>query len=64
VGSPERPITRRDKTSPRRTSSRSVYCFISWTPFISVSSAPVEKNEADVVIFDRYIYDELANLPL
>jgi len=32
------------KTSPRRTSSRSVYCFISWTPFSPSRLPPVEKN--------------------
>jgi thymidylate kinase len=64
IGSPEKPIARRDKnvTSRYVIALRLVlYLLDACGLAIMVSKT---RAEADVVIFDRYIYDELANLPL
>ena len=64
VGSPDRPIERRDKNviSSYTIAARLLFYLLDaislrWTLW-QVSS------QIDFVIFDRYIYDELANLPL
>lgn len=64
VGSPDRPIVRRDKNV------KSWYV-VAFRLFLYMLDAchlcmitTRAANEADVVIFDRYIYDELANLQL
>jgi thymidylate kinase len=65
VGSPSAPIERRDK-NVKSWFMTSVRLFIYFIDAISVRLA-VEKalrSKADVVVFDRYIYDELANLTL
>lgn len=65
VGSPEAPIHRRDKNvrSPFMTWVRlGLYLLDSLSLRIKASRAL--RSNADVVIFDRYIYDELANLSL
>ena len=65
VGSPVAPIERRDKNvrSPLMTLAR--LCLYS---FDAVSLRRIVRKAscsgADVVLFDRYLYDELANLPL
>jgi thymidylate kinase len=64
VGARDRPIERRDKnvTAWYLTLARCVlYCLdaISLKVRVARASAP----DADIVIFDRYLYDELANLP-
>jgi thymidylate kinase len=65
VGTPDKPVERRDKD-------------VTWWPVVMIRFflycadglnlwRVVSRNDeqnADVVIFDRYIYDELANLPL
>jgi thymidylate kinase len=65
VGSPEKPLQRRDKnvTSWPVSIVRFGLYFLdalhlTWMTF------KARKSGKDVVIFDRYIYDELANLPL
>jgi len=65
VGSPERPITRRDKnvTSTHVIAVRLFLYFLD-AVYLRLFCLKLRKTEADVVIFDRYIYDELANLPL
>ena len=65
VGSPENPIVRRDKniTSWYVVAFRLVLYLLDVCSLAIVVSR-VSAAEADVVIFDRYIYDELANLPL
>jgi len=65
VGSPERPITRRDKnvTSTHVIAVRLLLYFLD-AVYLRLVCLKLRKTEADVVIFDRYIYDELANLPL
>jgi thymidylate kinase len=65
IGAPALPINRRDKNvkSSLMTGVRLILYFID---ALSLRSA-VRKallSDADLVIFDRYIYDELANLPL
>ena len=65
VGTPSAPINRRDK-NVRSWLMTGVRLFLYFLDAISVRLA-VEKalrSEADLVIFDRYIYDELANLTL
>lgn len=64
VGSPVNPICRRDKnvTSWYVTMVRCVfYALDALSLRVRLYK---EKSRADVLIFDRYIYDELANLPL
>lgn len=65
IGSPDRPVNRRDKNvrSWPVTGARFFLYFLdALNLWRKVRSA--KNGEADVVIFDRYIYDELANLPL
>jgi thymidylate kinase len=65
IGSPERPLIRRDKnvTSMPVTLLRFFFYFADalnlWR-----TVRRLKNSDADVIIFDRYIYDELANLPL
>lgn len=65
VGRPDRPIVRRDKnvTSGYVIAFRLLLYFLDALRLCIVSSKSADA-ESDVVIFDRYIYDELANLPL
>ena len=65
VGTPERPIARRDKN----VSSWYVVVlrlFLYWFDALRLVATTVrcKSDGSEVVIFDRYIYDELANLPL
>ena len=65
IGSPEKPLNRRDKnvSSPPVTVMRFFLYFLDamsvWRKVLQA-----RQSEANVVIFDRYLYDELANLPL
>ena len=64
IGSPDRPIVRRDKN----VNSGSIVIFrlllYSFDVLrLCLVSHRAAASGADVVIFDRYIYDELANLP-
>lgn len=65
VGIPEKPVNRRDKnvTSGPITLLRFVIYALDCVSLRLVVSR-INRSENDVVIFDRYIYDELANLPL
>jgi thymidylate kinase len=65
IGSPEMPLNRRDKNVQSRFLD-TLRCLLYFADAISLrwTVARVEKSGVDVVIFDRYIYDELANLPL
>lgn len=65
VGSPEKPLLRRDKnvTSAPLTAVRFGFYFADALS-LCWKVRRVKRSDADVVIFDRYIYDELANLPL
>lgn len=65
IGSPEKPLQRRDKNItvwPVRAIRFLLYLVDSI--HLRRVTRQVTKSGADVVIFDRYIYDELANLPL
>jgi len=65
IGSPEKPITRRDKnvTSWYVVAARLfLYLLDAYSLRVAISGSYAEG--ADFIIFDRYIYDELANLPL
>jgi thymidylate kinase len=65
IGTPAFPIYRRDKNvkSSLMTGARLILYFID---ALSLRAAVRKalRSEIDLVIFDRYIYDELANLPL
>ena len=65
VGSPERPVARRDKnvTSPFVMVLRLLLYALDVFRSLAVVSGCASRD-LDFVIFDRYIYDELANLPL
>jgi thymidylate kinase len=65
VGTPAKPVNRRDKNvqSSYMTAVRFVLYFVDAIS-LRIVAAKTLKAEADVVIFDRYLYDELANLPL
>jgi len=65
VGTPAKPINRRDKNveSSLMTGVRLIIYFMD---ALSLKAAvrKASRSNVDLVIFDRYIYDELANLPL
>lgn len=64
VGSPDRPIIRRDKdvSAWYVTCSRFFFYLLDAICLrLAVGGIP---PDVDVVVFDRYLYDELANLPL
>ncbi len=65
VGSPESPINRRDKNvqSWYATTARLLFYFLD-TLSLRLTLAGMARNGCDFIIVDRYIYDELANLPL
>jgi thymidylate kinase len=65
IGSPDKPLHRRDKNVSSSTLNL-VRLFLYFLDAISarVKIRAIHADEADVLIFDRYIYDELANLPL
>jgi thymidylate kinase len=65
IGSPSAPINRRDK-NVRSWFMTSVRLFVYFVDALSVRNAVnmALRSSADLVIFDRYIYDELANLTL
>ena len=63
IGTPERPVNRRDKNvrSWYLTAARFLLYFLD---AISLRLVARKTTGANVVIFDRYIYDQLANLSL
>lgn len=65
VGSPEAPIERRDKNvrSPLMTAVR-LGMYVLDALSLRSKAGRALRSGVDVVIFDRYIYDELANLNL
>lgn len=65
IGQPERPVRRRDK-NVRAWYLTILRCFFYLLDAMNLRRvfSQVEDSRMDVVIFDRYIYDELANLPL
>jgi thymidylate kinase len=65
VGSPEKPLQRRDKnvTAWPVTAMR-FFLYAADAVNLHLTVRKLRKRNVDVVVFDRYIYDELANLPL
>ena len=65
VGTPEKPVNRRDKNveSPYLNTARFLL-YLGDALRTNLLTAGLKKADCDVVIFDRYLYDELANLPL
>ena len=65
IGEPGKPVNRRDKNVRRwyLTLARHGLYLLDAAHLLMVIAA-VRKSDADVIILDRYIYDELANLPL
>lgn len=65
IGAPDKPVNRRDKNVrswPVTAARVFLYFFDALSARQKVQQ--ISNGDADVVIFDRYIYDELANLPL
>lgn len=64
IGSPEKPVNRRDKNvqSWYMTLPRFVFYFLD-AMRLKVITAKLRRKKTGVIIFDRYLYDELANLP-
>jgi thymidylate kinase len=65
VGSPEKPINRRDKNVSLwyLVLVRMLFCLFDGL-HLSWRVRRASRKKVDFAIFDRYIYDELANLPL
>lgn len=65
VGSPDAPINRRDKNVRSRPMTAVRY-FLYFLDALSLRRKVKQalRSDADVIIFDRYAYDELANLEL
>jgi thymidylate kinase len=65
IGTPSKPVNRRDKNvkSWPVTAVRFLLYFIDAVS-LRLTTASANRNQVDVVIFDRYLYDELANLNL
>jgi thymidylate kinase len=65
IGTPASPINRRDKNvnSSLMTGVRLILYFMDALS-LRLSVRKALRSDADLVVFDRYIYDELANLPL
>ena len=65
VGSPEAPIHRRDKNvrSPLMTLFRMAFYFLDAISLRKVTKQ-AQHSTADIIIFDRYLFDEFANLDL
>jgi thymidylate kinase len=65
IGSPGKPVNRRDKNVKTwyMTPVRFFLYFLD-TMWLRIAVLRAGKSDAEVVIFDRYLYDELANLNL
>lgn len=65
IGSPEKPANRNDKNAKKwyLTLGRHVLYFFDAIKLRRITSR-ILSSDADVIIFDRYLYDQLATLPL
>jgi thymidylate kinase len=63
VGTPARPVNRRDKNVSSWPMTGFRY-FLYFMDALSLRMVTARASHTDVVIFDRYLYDELANLSL
>jgi len=65
VGSRGRPVRRRDKNVRSRPMTAVRFCLYFLDALsLTMATAKARMSRADVIIFDRHVYDELANLPL
>jgi len=65
IGTPEKPLHRRDKNvNSWPVSAMRFGLYFADAVNLCRAVRRIRQSDADVVIFDRYIYDELANLPL
>jgi thymidylate kinase len=65
VGSPDKPIVRRDKdVQSFPVMLLRMFLYLLDALYLCIAVRRARRGNADVTIFDRYIYDELANLPL
>ncbi len=65
VGSPDKPIARRDKNvSTWYLTAFRILIYALDALRLCITVSRLRRSRVDFVIFDRYIYDELANLPL
>jgi len=65
IGSPDKPLNRRDKNVTSWPVSAARFgLYFADALNLRRKLAKLKKSRIDVVIFDRYIFDELANLPL
>ena len=65
VGTPDRPVNRRDKNVQSWYMTAVRFClYIVDAISLRIVVEKVLRADADVVIFDRFLYDELANLAL
>jgi thymidylate kinase len=65
IGSPERPLTRRDKNvTSWPVSALRFFLYFADALNLTRKVMSQKKSDTEFLIFDRYIYDELANLPL
>jgi thymidylate kinase len=64
VGSPDKPVNRRDKNiqNPFTIAMRMALCLIDAVGMKFTITRIRETLDADVIIFDRYLYDQLVNL--
>jgi thymidylate kinase len=63
VGTPARPVNRRDK-NVRSWPMTGFRYFLYFMDALSLRMVTANASHTDVVIFDRYLYDEVANLSL
>ena len=65
IGSPDKPIVRRDKNvSTWYMTIFRLFLYMLDAFSLSIAVSRNAESDADFLIFDRYIYDELANLPM
>ncbi len=65
IGSAEKPVQRRDKNfRPWYASLGRSLLYLLDTAHLRVLTGRLGPDEADVVVFDRYLYDQLATLPV
>jgi thymidylate kinase len=65
VGTPEKPVRRRDKNVQSWYMTPVRFCLYFFDAvWLSVVVAKTKQSNSEIVIFDRYLYDELANLSL
>jgi len=66
IGAPGKPVRRRDKDVRgwHMTVARFVLYFVDALSLALVTARATAKGDAEVIVFDRYLYDELANLEL